>query len=96
MDQIDGFVADLREISLVVPVSRTPQGCRDPKDDVVVETALAGGAGILVTQDFDFQGSPAVLEVLTRAGTLILTPRQFVQILTTPQDRAAGTEVPEE
>ncbi len=39
----------------VVPVAGTQKLCRDPDDDVVLETAIAGGAKYLVTRDDDLK-----------------------------------------
>ena len=59
----------------VVPAALPAPACRDPDDDVVLATALAGRADYLVTGDED-------LLTLTRYhDTRILTPREFWEIL---------------
>ncbi len=63
--------ADLCEFCKPAPLS--PPVCRDPDDDVVLATAVAGGANVIVTGDND-------LLVLKRHGRIrILSPRQFVE-----------------
>ena len=51
------FADALRETlllhSTVVRIHGVPMGCRDPGDDKIVETALAGGAGVIVSDDRD-------------------------------------------
>jgi putative PIN family toxin of toxin-antitoxin system len=49
--------------------------CRDPKDDMLIEAALAGGAEFLVTGDED-------LLVLKKYGTVqVITPRTFLAVV---------------
>ena len=47
--------------------------CRDPDDDMVLATAVAAGADVIVTGDDD------LLVLRTHQKTLILTPRQFLE-----------------
>ncbi len=56
---------------LVIPKRRL-HACRDPKDNVLLEAAVAGGANVLVTGDKDL----LVLHPFRRIS--ILTPAQFI------------------
>ena len=49
--------------------------CRDKNDDVVLATALAGKADVIVTGDDD------LLVLKTFRGIRILSPRQFLELL---------------
>jgi len=49
--------------------------CRDKDDDVVIATALAGKADVIVTGDED------LLALKKFRGTQILSPRQFLELL---------------
>lgn len=49
--------------------------CRDPDDDVVLATALAGEANAIVSGDDD------LLALGTFRGIPILSPRQFVELV---------------
>jgi uncharacterized protein len=49
--------------------------CRDPDDDVVLATALAGKADVIVTGDDD------LLVLKEFRGIRILSPRQFLEFL---------------
>ena len=50
----------------------------DPKDDLVLELALAGGASFIITYNTrDFQGVDAL-------GIRAVTPDEFLSILSTP------------
>ena len=66
---------DLRE--MVRPVPLPKRVCRDPDDDVVLGTAVAGRADLIVTGDDD-------LLVLKRfSGIRILSPRKVLELFHT-------------
>ena len=48
-DFLRAFVAQ----SELVSINESIQGCRDPKDDRVLETAVSGAASFIVTGDYD-------------------------------------------
>ena len=59
----------------VVPIPLTEPVCRDPKDDIMIETALAAGAKTIIARDAD-------LTVLEKPfGICILTPRAWLASL---------------
>jgi putative PIN family toxin of toxin-antitoxin system len=74
LDAINVFT-DIREIVKPAPLPR--RVCRDPDDDVVLASALAGHADRIVTGDDDL----LVLKKFQRIR--ILTPRQVLEILHT-------------
>jgi putative PIN family toxin of toxin-antitoxin system len=59
----------------VKPVSLPQRVCRDPDDDIVLATALAGRTDLIVTGDDD------LLVLKTFAGIHILSPRRVLEIL---------------
>ena len=65
--------ADLREF--VDPQPLSERLCRDKADDVVLATALAGKADIIVTGDDD------LLVLKKFRGIRILSPRKFLEFL---------------
>ena len=65
----------------IVPTPLTEPVCRDPKDDMMIEAALAAGAGTLIARDAD-------LTVLEKPfGIRILTPRQWPATLSRAERR---------
>jgi putative PIN family toxin of toxin-antitoxin system len=78
-DERTAFFAVMDATAIMVAPSPTvPVAVRDPKDEIVLATALAGSAAYLVTGDDDLlvlDGDPAI-------GSLrIVTVREFLQIL---------------
>jgi uncharacterized protein len=55
--------------------------CRDPDDDLVLATALAGGAEVIVTGDAD------LLTIGSYSGVELISPREFVARQTAPGRR---------
>ena len=74
LDAINAFT-DICEIVKPAPLPR--RVCRDPDDDVVLASALAGRADLIVTGDDDL----LVLKNFQRIR--ILSPRQVLEILHT-------------
>ena len=68
------FVALLAAVAEWVPIAGARLGCRDPTDDKVLETALMGRAGHLVTEDGD------LLAMSPFHGIPIVTPALFLAL----------------
>jgi putative PIN family toxin of toxin-antitoxin system len=67
----------------ILELKEIPSVSRDPGDDMVIATAVEGGADYLVSEDGD-------LLDLKRVGSLhIVTAREFLKILTSSGRRAA-------
>jgi putative PIN family toxin of toxin-antitoxin system len=77
-EQVDRVVALLRAQTVVRKPRQAPDvSVRDPDDLWVLASAVAGGADVLVTCDHD------LLEVAD-SPVRILTPRQFWELVRTP------------
>jgi putative PIN family toxin of toxin-antitoxin system len=72
VEAISAF-SDLCE--MVKPVALPKRICRDPDDDIVLATAVAGHADLIVTGDDD------LLVLKTFSGIRIVSPRQVLEIL---------------
>ena len=70
------IIAELvSEFELVEPESLSKPVCRDADDDIVLATALAARAEVIVTGDAD------LLVLKKFQGIKIISPRQFVELL---------------
>ena len=65
------FMVSFLKVADLIEVSETITVCRDPKDDKLLELAVSGNAGFLVTGDKD------LLVLNPFCGVEILTPREF-------------------
>jgi len=61
-----------------VPVSHTLQLCRDPDDDVLLETAIVGGATHIVSRDEDITRDLELLAQLEKRGIKAMTVNRFL------------------
>ena len=66
----------------LVPLAGSLTICRDPDDDSIVETALAGNAAYLVTRDDDIKHDPLVRQFLKARGIQVVTVSRMLHILT--------------
>ena len=73
---LDPWLRAIRTTALwVIPIPLREPVCRDPKDDMMIEAALAAEARVIIARDAD-------LTVLVRPfGIRILTPRQWLATL---------------
>jgi putative PIN family toxin of toxin-antitoxin system len=69
------FVAYCQRVNLVEAQPLPAPVCRDPDDDLVLATALAGQAEVIITGDKD------LLILKKHQGIRILSPRQFLELL---------------
>ena len=69
------YLAQVGAVSEWVSITGAKLGCRDPEDDKILETALMGDAGCLVTGDHD------LLEMASVSGIPIVSPVTFLELL---------------
>jgi putative PIN family toxin of toxin-antitoxin system len=55
--------------------------CRDPDDDMVIETAINGQVDVLVSRDDDLKRSPQVAATLLEHGVQVLSVQRFLDHL---------------
>ncbi|MBI4689002.1 MAG: putative toxin-antitoxin system toxin component, PIN family [Nitrospirae bacterium] len=55
--------------------------CRDPDDDVIIETAIRGGAKYLVTGDKDISSDNAVSALLSQHGVTVISLSNFLALI---------------
>ncbi|HEX5164309.1 MAG TPA: putative toxin-antitoxin system toxin component, PIN family [Thermomicrobiales bacterium] len=69
-----------REAVLVAPKGNL-QLCRDPKDDIVLETAILGEADYLVSRDDDIKRDLNLIAHLREHNIAVVTVAQFLKLL---------------
>ena len=76
--QAEAFVNDIAEVTHIVPISGHLHLCRDPKDDIVLETAIVGGATHIVSRDEDLTRDPELLRWLEERNIRAVTVNRFL------------------
>lgn len=57
--------------------------CRDPDDDLIIETAMKGKAQYIVSRDDDLKFAPEVSAALSLSGIIVLTVAKFLSVIET-------------
>jgi putative PIN family toxin of toxin-antitoxin system len=73
-EQADHFLTSMRLLAEMVPTTGTQHFCRDPDDDMFIETAIAGHADVIISQDDD-------LLAMRIPGIQVLTAGEFLRLL---------------
>jgi putative PIN family toxin of toxin-antitoxin system len=66
------FLVGFLKVAEIIEINQTIAICHDPKDDKLLELAISGNAGFLVTGDKD------LLVLNPFQGVEIITPREFL------------------
>jgi uncharacterized protein len=69
----------IHDLEIVEPITIQPV-CRDPDDDKVIATAIAGNVDYLVTADGDLR-TPEIVTLLQRAGITIISMDELINQL---------------
>ncbi len=72
-EQRDAFLIALVQTGTVVEITEAIDVCRDPKDNMVLELAVSGGADVIVSGDKD------LLVLHPFRGISILTPEESIR-----------------
>lgn len=75
------FVQLLREKATFLSPVRTVPHCRDPKDAIVVATAVAASPCYLVTADRDLYGDAGLVNALRELGVTVVQTADFLAAL---------------
>ena len=79
--EIDASFAAISKGSRVARVDGRLRLCRDPKDDIVVETAIEGSARYIVSRDEDLTRDLDLVNALQEYGIEVLTVARFLDLL---------------
>jgi putative PIN family toxin of toxin-antitoxin system len=71
----------LQSGAAMVSIAGTLQLCRDPKDNMVIETAVSGRADLIVSGDKDLTDAVEVTNYLAESGIRVLSVRIFISVL---------------
>jgi putative PIN family toxin of toxin-antitoxin system len=80
-DEVREYIEWIGSIARMVEPTAETYGCRDPKDDFVCGTAVAGNAGHLATRDDDLKRDPALISALARHGVRVVSVAELNAIL---------------
>jgi len=72
------LLGSIRALAELAVVRGEAQICRDPKDDMVIETAINGHADALVSRDDDLKRAPEVVSLLAERGIRVLSVQRFL------------------
>jgi len=86
-----GLVALLLRGSVIVPIEGNLKLCRDPKDDMLIETSIRGNAAILASNDPDLH-APEVVNHLAPWGIRVLNVHGLLRELSTAAPAAEDAE----
>lgn len=81
------YVSLIRERAVLVEPTGQLHLCRDPDDDMVLETALLGQAQYAVSRDDDLKGDHDLVEQMRGRGIAVVSVQQFLTILTAPLEQ---------
>ena len=79
--QIRRFLNLIAEGAIPVNVTDHLALCRDPRDDMLVETAEAGGAAYIISRDEDITRDPELAARLKERGIEPITVARFLALL---------------
>ena len=85
-EQVARVLHTLEERAIRVVPSGTLRLCRDPDDDIMLESAVLGRANVVVSRDDDIKRDLELIDQLRRRGIEVLSVAQFLDLL---GDRAA-------
>jgi putative PIN family toxin of toxin-antitoxin system len=71
----------IRERAIFVTPAADAPTCRDPKDDIVIATAVAAQASYIVTADRDLLDDEALQKSLTEHSLQVVYPAEFLNLL---------------
>ena len=80
-EEIQSYILDVIRLSTVVTVRGSIKLCRDPNDDMVLETAVIGQAAFVVSRDEDLTRDLDLKTNAEKYGIQLVTVNHFWQTL---------------
>ena len=72
------------EAAEIVPSGGGHFGCRDPKDDALLDAAASAAADVIVTRDDDMKRDLELMQRMSRAGVAVVSVSAFLELLDPP------------
>lgn len=92
--EADRLLALLRErADELAEVTGAVRLCRDPRDDMFIETALKGHADVLVSRDDDLKRAPEVTTILAEHRVRVFTVQRFLDALDFEEHVTPGSAI---
>jgi len=82
--EIDDIVSSIATRAERVTLKGITKLCRDPDDDIIIETAVRGKAKYLVTGDKDITNDKTILSFLSRHGVTVISLSRFLAVIDKP------------
>lgn len=79
--EVEAFVISVGAVVQLVPVSGELKLCRDPDDDIILETAIRGNARYVVSRDEDMTRDLDLVNHLRDQGIETITVQRFIDRL---------------
>ena len=79
--EIDDLVSSIAARAERITLKGSIKICRDPDDDIIIETAIRGKAKYLITGDKDITDDKKVLSFLSQHGVSVLSLSKFLSII---------------
>jgi putative PIN family toxin of toxin-antitoxin system len=83
-ERVERFIALLIERGVEVHPTGHLRLCRDPTDDIMLETALLGSAQYVVSRDDDMKWDPELITRMREQGVEVLSVTRFLRLLESP------------
>jgi uncharacterized protein len=79
--EVNEFLRLLSTQAITVVTTGQLHLCRDPDDDLILETALLGQARYAVSRDGDIKGDQELIAQMQANGVMVLSVQQFLERL---------------
>jgi putative PIN family toxin of toxin-antitoxin system len=79
--EIEDLVSSIATRAQRITIKGSTKLCRDPDDDIIIETAMRGKAKYLVTGDKDIKDDKEVLSYLSQRGVTVVSISKFLDLM---------------
>ena len=79
--EVTDLVVYLKDTAERVPIKGTTELCRDPDDNIIIETAVRGKAKYLITGDKDLTDDKGISSYLSRHSVSIVSLLKFLALI---------------